>query len=63
MYIYNIYTHIYSDVYFVPVIEGKPGGAALLAKLVSIEEMLLFFGNDKTCCATGPQTTKAEKKV
>ena len=32
------------------------------AKLVSIGEMLLFFGNDKTCCATGPQSTKAEKK-
>ena len=26
-----------------------------LSKLVSIGEMLLFFGNDKVCCATGPQ--------
>ena len=32
------------------------------AKLVSTGEMLLFFGNDKTCCATGPQSQKPRKK-
>ena len=32
------------------------------AKVVVIREMLLFFGNDKTCCATGPQSQKPTKK-
>ena len=32
------------------------------AKLVVIGEMLLFFGNDKTCCAIGPQPQKPQKK-
>ena len=32
------------------------------AKFVVIGEMLLFFGNDKTCCATGPQPQKPKKK-
>ena len=29
-----------------------------LAKVVGIGEMPLFFGNDKTCCATRPQSQK-----
>ena len=33
-----------------------------LAKVVGIGEMLLFFGNDKTCCATGPQSQKPKKR-
>ena len=52
---------IYIDgcVYFVPVIEGTAARREHnLTKLVSIGEMLLFFGNDELCSRRAAPATE-----
>ena len=51
---------IYGRVYFVPVIEGSfYAGGTPRAQLLSIGEMLLFFGNDQLCSPRAAPATKS----
>ena len=51
--------YIYGRVYFVPVIEGPAARREHnFQKLVSIGEMLLFFGNDELCSRRAAPATE-----
>ena len=50
---------VYGRVYFVPVIEGTAARREHnLTKLVSIGEMLVFFGNDELCSRRAAPATQ-----
>ena len=54
---------VFGRVYFVPVIEGTAARREHnFQKLVSIREMLLFFGNDELCSRRAAPATETTLK-